>query len=130
MSSTLATIFERVPISTLTVSTLQICIQSSSSPLPDIQYTYNADVSEGKFYHTPEIAQSQEIKQKYRETTYLQRITEIHNNYSAVELLTQLAEEQDNAIKIFARTVTSFHALNEHFTDTHRNAADLVHINN
>ncbi|EKM48160.1 uncharacterized protein PHACADRAFT_203169 [Phanerochaete carnosa HHB-10118-sp] len=121
------------------------------------EYTYDADVSESDSYHVPEIAQSraptpvshestipvdehseshwnwsnasaEETEQKYRETTYLQRLTKIRNDYSAVELLLQLAQEEDNSTKIFARTVASFHALNEHFTDTHRDAANLVHI--
>ncbi|EKM49377.1 uncharacterized protein PHACADRAFT_201632 [Phanerochaete carnosa HHB-10118-sp] len=155
MSSTCATIFECVPVSTLAESTSQIHIQSpSSTNLPNVEYTYDTDVSDNNSYYAPEIAQSraltpvshentisvdknseshwdwsnasaEEIERKYQETTYLQRITEIRNNYSTIKLLMQLAQEQDNATKIFARTVTSFHALNENFTDTHRNAADL-----
>ncbi|EKM48303.1 uncharacterized protein PHACADRAFT_202984 [Phanerochaete carnosa HHB-10118-sp] len=155
MSSTLTTVYECVPVSTLTESTSQIRIRSPSSiNLPDVQYTYDADVSDNDSYHAPEIAQSRaptpvshestipidkhseshwdwsnasakEMEWKYRETTYLQRLSEIRNDYSAVELLTQLAQEEDNATKIFARTVASFHALNKQFTDTHHTAVDL-----
>ncbi|EKM52651.1 uncharacterized protein PHACADRAFT_198695 [Phanerochaete carnosa HHB-10118-sp] len=128
MSSTLATVYERVPVSTLTESTSQIRIRSPSSiNLPDAQYTYDADVSESDSYHVPEIAQSRALTPVSHEST-IPRLTKIRNDYSAVELLSQLAQEEDNSTKIFARTVASFHALNEHFTNTHRDAANLVHI--
>ncbi|EKM57459.1 uncharacterized protein PHACADRAFT_192607 [Phanerochaete carnosa HHB-10118-sp] len=149
MSSTLATIFERVPVSTLTESTSQIRIRSPSSiELSNAQHAYDADVSDNNLVPsrapTPDShestipvdehseshwdwssASAEENERRYRETTYLQRITKIRNDYSACELLSQLAKEEDNATKIFARTVTSFHALNKHFTDTHRDAANL-----
>ncbi|EKM59821.1 uncharacterized protein PHACADRAFT_192195 [Phanerochaete carnosa HHB-10118-sp] len=158
MSSTLTTVYECIPVSTLTESTSQIHIRSPSSiNLPNVQYTYDANVSESDSYHAPKIAQSrtptpvshestipvnehseshwdwsnasaEEVERKYRKTTYLQQLTEIRNDYSAIKLLLQLAQEEDNPTKIFARTVASFHALNKNFTNTHRNAADLVHI--